>query len=102
MPSLLKLSAVCALTSIFAVGCATTTQLATIGNEQVVNIHAVNAQGVGEKIGTVSLRDSTAGLVITTNLTALPAGPHGFHIHEKGSCDPAEKWRENGRRFSRR
>ena len=96
MPSLLKLSAVCALTSIFTVGCATTTQLPTIGNEQVVNIHAVNAQGVGEKIGTVSLRDSTAGLVVTTNLTSLPAGPHGFHIHEKGSCDPAEKEGEMG------
>ena len=76
MPSLLKLSAVCALTSIFTVGCATTTQLPTIGNEQVVNIHAVNAQGVGEKIGTVSLRDSTAGLVIFFNFTIK--SPFGY------------------------
>lgn len=89
MPSLFKLSAVCVLSSIFAVGCATTAQLPA--NEQVVAIHAVTAQGVGQKIGTISLRDSAAGLVMTTNLTGLPPGPHGFHIHEKGSCEPAEK-----------
>ena len=26
-----------------------------------------------------------------TQLSQLPSGPHGFHIHEKGSCDPAVK-----------
>jgi Cu-Zn family superoxide dismutase len=66
--------------------------LAATDNEQTVIMHAVSAQGVGAEIGTtISLHDSPAGLVIRTSLSQLPPGPHGFHIHEKGSCDPAMK-----------
>lgn len=88
---LFRLSAAGALTAVLAAGCATTAQLPAAGSQQVVAINAVSAQGIGEKIGTVALRDSTAGLVITADLSHLPPGPHGFHIHEKGSCAPAEK-----------
>ena len=49
-------------------------------------INAVSAQSIGEKIGTVALRDSAAGLVIAADLSQLPPGPHGFHIHEAGDC----------------
>ena len=88
---LFRLSTAGALTAVLAAGCATTAQLPAAGSQQVVAINAVSAQGIGEKIGTVALRDSAAGLVITADLSHLPPGPHGFHIHEKGSCAPAEK-----------
>ncbi|WP_407304863.1 superoxide dismutase [Cu-Zn] SodC [Acinetobacter sp.] len=59
-------------------------------------VHTVSAQGVGKAIGTIQFKDSPAGLVLITDLAELPPGPHGFHIHEKGSCDPAKKDGEIG------
>ncbi|WP_374666352.1 superoxide dismutase [Cu-Zn] SodC [Acinetobacter sp.] len=87
----LKLSAACALAALMAAGCSTTATLPSNSTEQIVTLNAVNAQGIGAPIGTVALRDSPAGLMIRTDLRQLPPGPHGFHIHEKGSCSPAEK-----------
>ncbi|ESK38872.1 hypothetical protein P256_01691 [Acinetobacter nectaris CIP 110549] len=59
--------------------------------KEIVPIYAVSAQGIGEKIGTVSLEDTAKGLKIQTNLSNIPSGPHGFHIHEYGSCEPVGK-----------
>lgn len=87
----LKLSACAVLGVAILSGCATTQPLPTVGNEKQVAVNAVSAQGVGAQIGNLSMRDSAAGLVITTQLSQLPPGPHGFHIHEKGSCEAAEK-----------
>jgi Cu-Zn family superoxide dismutase len=37
--------------------------------------------------GTVKLTESGDGLVVEANLQNVPnPGPHGFHIHENGSC----------------
>lgn len=58
---------------------------------QTIAVNAVSAQGIDAKIGTISFQDSPQGLVITPKLSELPSGFHGFHIHEKGSCAPAEK-----------
>ena len=54
-----------------------------------VDIYAITANGDGDQIGTVMLRDSGAGLVLTTNLSHLPPGAHGFHVHANPDCDPA-------------
>jgi Cu-Zn family superoxide dismutase len=51
------------------------------------------ASGPGETVGTVTIADSPAGALIVPDLKALPPGPHGFHVHEHGSCQPAT---ENG------
>lgn len=59
--------------------------------ETTVEMHAVTVDGVGESIGTVAIRDSDqGGAVFIANLKGLLPGPHGFHIHENGSCEPAE------------
>jgi Cu-Zn family superoxide dismutase len=42
--------------------------------------------GAGAAVGTVSISDSPAGAVLTTDLHGLPPGVHGFHVHDKGSC----------------
>jgi len=47
--------------------------------------------GSGKMIGSVTITESKSGLVFTPALTGLPPGPHGFHVHETGSCGPNEK-----------
>ena len=56
-----------------------------------VPVKAVTAQGVGESVGTVKIECSEYGLVFRPELSGLDAGAHGFHIHAKGSCEPAQK-----------
>ena len=58
---------------------------------QEVTIHLVDAEGKQESIGTVAISETDHGLLFTPDLTSLPAGVHGFHVHENGSCDAAEK-----------
>jgi Cu-Zn family superoxide dismutase len=57
--------------------------------EATAQIYGVSAEGVGDEIGTIQLADSGDGLVIETDLGDLPPGPHGFHLHTHGSCEPA-------------
>ncbi len=47
------------------------------------------AQGKGVSVGTVSVSDSKSGAMFKVKLHGLPPGQHGFHVHDKGSCDPA-------------
>jgi Cu-Zn family superoxide dismutase len=56
-----------------------------------VAMHLIDANGVGADAGTLTLSDSRSGLRIKASLKGLPPGDHGFHMHEKPSCDPAEK-----------
>ncbi len=53
-----------------------------------VAMQRATAEGVGESIGSVTVRESPAGAVFSLSLTGLPAGQHGFHVHEHGSCAP--------------
>ncbi|HEX2256767.1 MAG TPA: superoxide dismutase family protein [Afifellaceae bacterium] len=41
----------------------------------------------GQDVGTVELHQTPNGVHIIANLTNLPAGEHGFHIHETGACE---------------
>ena len=45
-----------------------------------------NAQGA--TVGTATLRETPNGVLIHLNLTDVPAGPHAFHIHAIGMCEP--------------
>ena len=47
--------------------------------------------GPGKMIGTVTITESKNGLVFTPALSGLPPGPHGYHVHETGSCGANEK-----------
>jgi Cu-Zn family superoxide dismutase len=53
------------------------------------NMNLATPSGPGEAIGTVTIADSAQGAVIKTDLKGLPPGPHGFHVHEHSSCEPA-------------
>jgi Cu-Zn family superoxide dismutase len=53
-------------------------------------IHSIDAKGVGPVIGSVTFEDTKYGLMVTPDISGLPAGVHGFHIHDKGACGVAE------------
>ena len=38
------------------------------------------------KLGTINVRDTQYGLLLTPDLNTLPPGIHGMHIHENPSC----------------
>ncbi|MET3130860.1 Cu-Zn family superoxide dismutase [Oxalobacteraceae bacterium GrIS 1.11] len=63
------------------------------GGENILHIpvNTVDEKGTLAAIGEVSVSESPYGLVFTPALSGLPAGIHGFHIHENASCDPAQK-----------
>ncbi len=42
----------------------------------------------GKEVGTVTLTAVPTGVLLDTELTALPAGTHAFHIHGTGKCEP--------------
>jgi superoxide dismutase, Cu-Zn family len=55
---------------------------------ETVTMNAIDVSGAGNEIGTLRLSDTGAGLEITPQLTSLPAGDHGFHIHANPNCGP--------------
>ena len=42
----------------------------------------------GRRVGTVTLTESYAGVIIAGNITGLGLGAHAIHLHAIGKCDP--------------
>ncbi|MDO4640914.1 MAG: superoxide dismutase [Cu-Zn] SodC [Neisseria sp.] len=56
-----------------------------------IRMHLLDPAKNNQDIGMVEVSQSAYGLVFTPKLSNLPAGLHGFHIHENYSCDAKEK-----------
>jgi Cu-Zn family superoxide dismutase len=56
-----------------------------------VEINFIDASGVGKPAGTITIKQTADGLELDTKLKGLAPGEHGFHLHENGSCAPADK-----------
>jgi len=57
-----------------------------------LTVHRISVQGVGNSVGAITLRDSPHGMLVIPNLTGMgEARPHAAHIHENGTCRPAER-----------
>jgi Cu-Zn family superoxide dismutase len=56
-----------------------------------VKMSFVTAEGVGKPAGTITVKETKDGVTLETDLKDLSPGEHGFHMHEKGSCEPADK-----------
>jgi superoxide dismutase, Cu-Zn family len=42
----------------------------------------------GKLVGTISLTETPQGVLLNGELDGLPTGPHGFHLHTVGRCEP--------------
>ncbi|QJQ96818.1 MULTISPECIES: superoxide dismutase family protein [Halomonadaceae] len=56
----------------------------------LVDIHWIEEEGIGEQIGTMRVEDSEHGLLLTPDLSDMPPGIYGFHVHENPSCEAGE------------
>ncbi len=56
----------------------------------IVTMNKIDANGIGETLGALTLEDTPQGLKITSQLVGLPPGPHGMHIHANPSCGAAD------------
>ena len=81
-----------ALTSLLLVICSAVLSMAATAHAATATatVTAVTTSGVGSNLGTVTFADSKWGLLITPDLSGLPPGARGFHIHAKPACGPAE------------
>lgn len=59
--------------------------------QTLLSVGLINANGVGKAAGTVTISEPPYGLLLTPDLEGLTPGLHGFHVHQKPSCAPAEK-----------
>jgi Cu-Zn family superoxide dismutase len=62
-----------------------------LAQQLTVEINKVTDAGVGEKIGTVAITEHRNGTAFKVAVSNIPAGKHGFHVHEKGDCAAAMK-----------
>jgi Cu-Zn family superoxide dismutase len=58
----------------------------------------INEQG--KTVGSATLTQTPHGVLITIDLTGVPAGEHAFHIHEKGVCNAADKFMSAGGHYN--
>jgi Cu-Zn family superoxide dismutase len=89
-----KTPALAALALVAAFGATALTQNASFAQEGevVVDMHLVSANGMGDPLGTITMKDGKSGLNLAVNFAnTLSPGPHGFHLHENGSCEAMEK-----------
>ncbi len=56
-----------------------------------VTLNLATAEGTAQAVGEVKVEETPYGLLFTPDLKGLPAGTHGFHVHQNGSCAPAMK-----------
>ncbi|WP_455474803.1 superoxide dismutase [Cu-Zn] SodC [Bartonella sp. B30(2025)] len=52
-----------------------------------VTIYKLEKNDVKEPIGIIKIEENAHGLIFTPNLSTLPEGLHGFHVHMNPSCD---------------
>ena len=79
----------CVLCSaLLAAGACTTTRTTTVTSaEPMPTARAEMRDTAGRELGTVRVLFTSTGARLSGTLTGLPAGTHGFHIHEVGRCD---------------
>ena len=60
---------------------------APLAQAQTVELFFAGPNGAEQAAGTVSITQTPYGALLTPDLKGLPAGTHGFHLHDKPSCD---------------
>ncbi|MFW5679139.1 MAG: superoxide dismutase family protein [Pseudomonadota bacterium] len=73
-----------------AAGCTLAALTLPAFGQSAEQIEVAVARADGTTAGTVIFREVAHGVVMTARLRNLPEGPHGFHIHERGACEPPD------------
>ncbi len=71
---------------LFATACTTPGILARSAPSSVTATAMLRDQ-TGRQVGTVTLSDSYAGVILSGTVTGIGIGAHGIHIHETGKCE---------------
>jgi superoxide dismutase, Cu-Zn family len=63
---------------------------------------SVNMINIEEnEVGTVTINTTASGMLhVIVEMTGLPPGAHGFHIHETGQCNPADGFESAGGHYA--
>lgn len=65
--------------------------LSAFAAELLVPMNKVDAAGIAMTVGNIRIVETPYGIVLYPSLKGLTPGLHGFHVHEKPSCAPADK-----------
>jgi Cu-Zn family superoxide dismutase len=57
----------------------------------IVPMNLISEQGIGKSIGTITVSEGPECLVFKPQLTDLPPGVHGFHVHQNADCSAGIK-----------
>jgi len=60
------------------------------GREGTAQANAVLMNAQGERVGSATFSAVPDGVQVSVEVEGLTAGPHGFHIHEAGLCEPPD------------
>jgi Cu-Zn family superoxide dismutase len=72
----------------------------TASAQQPLTAKATFINPEGNEIGNATLTETPTGVLISVDLKGLSTGQHAFHIHEKGVCNPADKFTSAGGHFN--
>lgn len=73
------------------IGLLEVSEVARAGKPVKVTMSFISTDGVGKPAGTVTLKETKDGVTLQVDVKGLAPGEHGFHLHEKPSCEPADK-----------
>jgi superoxide dismutase, Cu-Zn family len=76
---------------VFASVAMVATALPLAAADLTVPMKKVTAAGIGETIGTIIVKEKSVGIELKVDVTGIPSGDHGFHVHETGDCSSAKK-----------
>lgn len=62
-----------------------------MAQDVTADLNRITVDGVGEKVGSVVISSTGQGVSFQIEAQGIPAGEHGFHVHENGDCGPGEK-----------
>lgn len=84
------------ITAVAALAISCVVAFPAVGTDNAPEIKVEMRNVEGAPLGTVSLIGTPNGVLLRGRLAPVPAGAHGFHIHETGVCDPRDSFRSAG------
>jgi len=71
-------------------GMAFTLGITSSGAAQRVMREGVLHDGAGKEVGRVQMTERNGTVVVELHVNGLPAGMHGMHLHQVGTCEPPD------------